>query len=161
MAFNTFLAGDRFGQRSTSNVPKTFAVARYTAPVVGDLVKQDTTATFNSGVVACSASDVPRYLVESINSWASGVTVGTLSCWLLAKTCQLVFQYSQTSTPTLGHQIQADPLGTPSTGSVIKIAGFTRMLVKDVASPNGIGLIVAIDQPVTGLMVVEFAGGLT
>src|SRR5262245_28429601 len=120
MPFNTILAGDRFGIRAASNVPKKFATARYAAPLVGHLVKQDTTSGFNDGLVQCVANDPPYGLVESINS-----SNGTLSVWKVVKTFSLVFEYA--GTPTLGQQIQAN--GTTGT---IKIGGFVRDVVKGV-----------------------------
>lgn len=144
MAFTSIFSGDRFGHRASSNVPKQFAAARYATPVVGHLVKQDTTSSFNDGVVQCVANDVPYGLVESINS-----SNGVLSIWKLVKTFSLVFEY--TGSPTLGQQIQSN-----ATNGTIKIGGFVRDVVKAVASPNGVGVIVAIDAPATGLLVVEF-----
>ena len=147
MAFNTLLSGDRFGSRASSNVPKAFAVARYAAPAVGHLVKQDTTALFNDGVIQCVNNDVPYGLIESVNS-----SNGTLSIWKLVKTFSLVFEYK--GAVSLGQQIQSTDQAAGNAPS-IRIGGFFRGTVKGVASPNGVGIVVAIDEPV-GLIVVEF-----
>ena len=153
MAFQSIYGGDRFGQRSGSNVPKKFIVANYAAPAVGDLAKPDITAAtvplYNNAILKCLTNDVPAYLIESINS-----SNGTLTCWLVPRCIQLVFQYSGSPTVNVS-QIQVDAATTPT----IRIGGFTRTVVKPVASPNGLGLIVAVDEPATGLCVVEFRGG--
>lgn len=144
MAVRFNLSGDRFGQRASSIVPKTYATARYATPAVGHLVKQDTTSGFNDGVVQCGASDVPYGMVESVNS-----TNGTLSVIKLVKSFSLVMECANSA--TLGHQIQAN-----GTAGTIPIDGVLRDQVKDVAS-SGVGTIVEIDTGSTPVLIrVEF-----
>jgi len=133
MAVTFSLSGDRFGPDGGQVIPAAYASARYSAPAVWHLVKQDTTAAFNDGVVQCVASDVPLAFVRTTNSGN-----GTLGIMLLTKTLELVMECA--NTPTLGHDIQAN--GTPGT---IPIGGFLRDQVKDVAAGTGVGKIVAID----------------
>jgi hypothetical protein len=143
MAFAEPVSGDRFGARAGSVVPKKPGSA-YTTPLVGHLVKQDTSA--NDSVVQCSASDVPQYLVESINS-----SNGTLSCIILKKCVQLVFEYA--GSPTRGQGIQ---MNDPAVVGTLKIGGNVRDKVKGVSAASGVGLIQALESPAPGLLTVEF-----
>ncbi len=143
MAFAEPVSGDRFAPRAGSIVPKKPGAA-YTTPLVGHLVKQDTGA--NDSVVQCAASDVPQYLVQSINS-----SNGTLSCIILKKSIQLVFEYA--GSPTRGQGIQ---MNDPAVVGTIKIGGNVRDKVKGVSAASGVGLIQALDSPSTGLLTVEF-----
>jgi hypothetical protein len=141
MAISFASSGDRFNQRNSS-VPKTFATARYAAPAIGQLCKQD--ILLNDGVVQCVASDIPLYYVHSVNSSNS-----TLSVYRLPRTIQMQFPYS--GSPTMGYQIQAAavPAAFP-----VNIGGIARDVVKAVIS-GGAGQIVAIDLP-KGTVTVEF-----
>lgn len=142
MAVNFGSSGDRLS-KIVSSYPKRYAVARYAAPAVGHLAKQDTTSLFNDGIIQCIASDVPLYYVHSVNS-----TNGTLSVYRLPKTMQMVFPYA--GSPTLGQQIQAN-----GTAGAVLIGGVARDAVKGVNS-GGVGQIVGIDEPSVGLLTVEF-----
>jgi hypothetical protein len=143
MAVTFASGGDRFNGRNSS-VPKAFATARYAAPAVGHLCKEDTTAGFNDGIVQCVASDVPLYYVHSVNSGN-----GTLSCYRLPRTISVVFPYS--GTPALGQQIQAAAV---LAAFPLLIGGISRDVVKGVNS-GGVGTIIDIDTP-KGTVTVEF-----
>lgn len=158
MAFTSIRAGDRFGQRSTSNVPKSTAVATYansfsgspTTPLAGHLVVYDYSA--NDLVMRCPASTVPYGLVESINSGN-----GTVSVWKLAKVFSMVLEY--VGTPGVGTLVRGARIQANGTIGTIPIGGILRDQVKAVAKAapeTGIGVIVALDEPRVGLMVVEF-----
>lgn len=141
MAINFARSGDRFGTDVLSSIPKQFVASRWVGgaagvPAAGQLAKQDTTATFNDGVVQCVASDTPAYLVKSVNS-ASTLATGTLTVTKLSKGVQYVMECANTA--TLGHSVQAN--GTPGT---IPIEGILRDQVKDVAAGSGFGVIVSI-----------------
>jgi hypothetical protein len=143
MAFAEPVSGDRFGARAGSVVPKKPGSA-YTTPLVGHLVKQDTSA--NDSVVQCSASDVPQYLVESVNS-----SNGTLSCMILKKSVQLVFEYA--GSPTRGQGIQ---MNDPAVVGTIKIGGNVRDKVKGYPPPPASGSSRRSTRPPRGLLTVEF-----
>jgi hypothetical protein len=132
MAFLDFDSGDRFADAAETTLPKAFATARYAAPAVGHLCIQDTTALFNDGVVQAGASDIPRYLVRSVNSGN-----GTLSVIELPAIRQARFEC--TGSPALGNQIQAH-----GSAGTVAIGGNLRDRVKPVAS-GGTGTIVAIE----------------
>ncbi len=141
MAITFGRSGDRFGPDTLSTIPKQFVAARWVGaaagvPAAGMLCKQDTTATFNDGVVQCVASDVPAYLITSVNS-ESTLATGTLSVRKLTKLVQVVMECANTA--TLGHSVQAN--GTVGT---IPIEGQLRDQVKDVAAGSGFGVIVSI-----------------
>jgi hypothetical protein len=189
MPFATFRGGDRFGARAAANVPKTYQLANYnwassypgfTGPKPGDLAKPFPTNTvvtgngagsgaagvspiLNNEIVLCAATDVPVYLVESVNS-----NNGTLSCWIIERTLQLVFPYTNTLPPVAGlHQILPDPAGTPNVLPPVQTpplrsilwGGNDRARVQAVPSPGGAGLIVAVNEPLPGFVAVEFRGG--
>ncbi len=151
MSISFGVSGDRWGMRTESVVPKKFVASRWVGgsagvPAVGQLVKQDTTASFNDGVVQCVDDDVPYGMVLSVNS-----TDGTLSVLKLVKTFSVVLEHESATSPTLGHQIVA--AGTPGT---INVGGIIRDQVQDIAS-GGIGLIVQITAgALPQLITVEF-----
>lgn len=156
MAFTTRRGGDRFNISFTpSTVPKGYGASYIaawaaalatpqTVPQVGDLVKQDTSA--NDLVMQCVANDVPYGMVWSVNS-----SNGTLTVVKFAATRQIILEYN--GAVTRGHSVQAN--GTPG---VIPIGGQLRNQVKDVAFAAGSGVIWAIDEPRTGLIIVEYPG---
>lgn len=165
MAFTRARSGDRLGvQFVPSSVPKAFGsnyIAAWaaalatpqTVPQVGDLVKPDTTALLNDGVRQCVANEVPYGIVISLNS-----SNQTLSVIKFSKATSLIFEYTGAA-PVLGNSIQAD-----ASAGTIAISGVLRQRVHVGGAPfanppTGIGLVVAIDSPRTGLLVVEFGIG--
>ena len=156
MAFVTRRGGDRLNISFTpSTVPKGFGASyvaawaaaltpAQTVPQVGDLVKIDTSA--NDLVKQCVASDVPYGMVWSVNS-----SNGTLSIVKFAATRQIILEYN--GAVTIGHSVQAN--GTPG---IIPIGGVYRNQVKDATFAAGSGVIWAVDEPRTGLLIVEFPG---
>jgi len=148
MAIRFAISGDRFASRAGSIIPKAFATARYAAPLKGHLVKQDTTALFNDGVVQCVANDPPYGMVESVNSGVNNQAI-PLSVIKLVKAFSMVFEC--VGSPALGQQIQAN-----GTAGTIPIEGVLRDQVKGVAS-GGVGTIVEIDAGAAPVLIrVEF-----
>ncbi len=150
MAISFGRSGDRWNLQQSA-VPKQYVASRWVGgaagvPAVGMLLKQDTTASFNDGVVQCVDDDVPQYYLLSINS-----TSGILTCLRLPKLLSMVMEHESATSPTLGHQIVA--AGTPGT---IPVEGILRDQVQDIAS-GGIGTIVEITAgALPQLIVVEF-----
>ena len=158
VGFGKFLANDRLGMdfAPTSIRPKAFSASyvaawaagappagkNQVAPLVGDLVKVDT--TINNGVQQCVASDVPYGMIMSINSGN-----GILSVLKFTKADQVKLEYSATF--VIGNGIQA----TGHAG-LIAIDGVFRDQVKPAGT---FGYTVSLDQP-TGLIVVEFNGNV-
>jgi len=148
MAFSKSLSGDRWSLTHIGTVvPKTFS-ASYTAPTpaVGHLVKRD--PAINDGVLRCASTDEPYGMVLSVNS-----SNGTLSILRFARIQSAILEYA--SAPSRGDSIAAN-----GTVGVIPIDGVLRdQIITD--NSDGVGVVVALDSPVTGLCVVEFGGGVS
>jgi hypothetical protein len=138
MAMNWTQSGDRTNAE-LHNRPWT-AVAGYTSPARGDLVKQDTSG--NRLVNICSAGDVPLGLVVQVG----GDGVLTVREFLPGET--VVLEY--TGTFAIGDKVVSN-----ATSGTIAIGGFTRQQVKH-DNTNGTGTVVAKDAPATGLCEVRY-----
>jgi hypothetical protein len=162
MAWGAKRSGDRLSLAigSGSVIPKNFGSSYIvawasslaipqTVPLVGDLVKQDTTAGLNDGVRMCAANDVPQGMVWSVNSGN-----GTLSILKLSAIRQINLENN--GAISLGDNVVADgSLGT------ILFDGIIRNRVKR-DNTNGVGVVVAL-YPATGTVLsvtVEFPSGL-
>jgi hypothetical protein len=148
MAFTKSRAGDRWSINMVGTVvPKAFS-GSYTGPTpaVGHLVKRDT--AINDGVLQCGSGDEPYGMVLSVNSGN-----GTLSVLRFARIQSIVLEYA--SAPNRGDSIAAN-----GSAGVIPIDGVLRdQIIAD--NSDGVGVVVALDEPVTGVCVVEFGGGVS
>jgi len=148
MAFTKSLGGDRWRIHHGSVVPKKFS-ASYTAPApaVGHLVKIDSVAAggagVNDGVLQCAAGDPPYGMVLSVNSGNN-----TLSVLRFAKIQSVVLEYQ--TAPAIG-----DKIACHGSAGTVAVDGVLRdRIISD--NTDGVGTVVALNEPVTNLCVVEF-----